>query len=73
MRYEDLVKDPVGQMKALYDQLELGEFDKVRPRLEAYAAEHAGYETNRYTLAPERRDEITRRWGKVIRQYGYGE
>src|SRR5205823_9933437 len=29
LRYEDLVRDPLGQMRALYDQLELGGFDRV--------------------------------------------
>ncbi|HLJ91647.1 MAG TPA: sulfotransferase [Gemmataceae bacterium] len=72
LRYEDLVRDPIGQMQALYDQLELGEFEKLRPRLQDYAARTAGYETNRYTLTPQLREEIGRRWGKVIRQYGYG-
>lgn len=72
LRYEDLIRDPVGQMRVLYDQLELGGFDVVLPRLQDYAAKAAGYERNRYALTPELRDEILRRWGKVIRQYGYG-
>ncbi len=73
LHYEDLVRDPAGQMKALYRHLELGDFENVRPRLEAYLASLKGYETNRYQLSPERRAEITRRWGDVIRKYGYEE
>ena len=72
VRYEELVKDPVGQMRAVYEQLDLGEFDKVLPALEEYAAGMASYQTNRYELAPETRDEITRRWGQYIQRYGYG-
>jgi hypothetical protein len=71
LRYEDLLRDPIRQMRALYEQLELGGFEEVRPRLEQYLASVAGYETNRYQLTPERRAEITRRWGDVIRRYGY--
>jgi hypothetical protein len=71
LRYEDLVRDPVGQMKALYRHLELGDFENLRPGLEAYLASIAGYETNRYQLDPELRAAITRRWGEVIRKYGY--
>jgi hypothetical protein len=72
LRYEDLVRDPIGQMRALYEQLELGGFEDVLPRLQDYVAKTADYATNRYELIPELRAKITQRWEKVIRQYGYG-
>ena len=72
LKYEDLIRDPVGEMRKLYAQLELGEFDRVQPRLEAYLDANRGYQTNRYpNLTPELKAEITRRWGEVIRRYGY--
>jgi hypothetical protein len=73
LRYEDLVRDPIGQMKALYAHLDLGDFENLRSRLDQYLAAIAGYETNRYELTPERRAEITRRWGEFIHRYGYEE
>jgi hypothetical protein len=73
LRYEDLVRDPVGEMRKLYQHLELGGFDQVLPRLQAYLAGTAGYRSNRYTLTPELRAEITRRWGDMMRRYGYGQ
>jgi hypothetical protein len=71
IRYEDLVRDPVGQMRALYDHCNLGGFDAYLPRLERYLASNKAYQTNRYELAPPQRAEITRRWGDVIHRYGY--
>jgi hypothetical protein len=71
LRYEDLIRDPVGQMRALYEQLDLGGFDRVLPRLEDYVKSISGYETNRYELAAALKSEITRRWGRVIRRLGY--
>jgi len=72
LRYEDLIADPVGQMRLLYERLQLGGFDAFLPRLKTYLDAHAGYRTNRYPdLAPELRAEIERRWGHIIRQYGY--
>lgn len=73
LRYEELVKDPVGQMEALYKHLGLGGFEKLLPRLESYLAANAGYRTNKYELTPALEEEVTRRWGWVIRQYGYDE
>ncbi len=72
IRYEDLIADPVGQMRLLYERLELGGFDEFLPRLKTYLDANAGYKTNRYpNLPPALRQEIERRWGHVIRQYGY--
>lgn len=72
LRYEDLIADPVGQIRLLYERLELGGFEELLPRLKTYLDASAGYKTNRYSdLAPELRAAIERRWGHVIRQYGY--
>ena len=71
VRYEDLVKDPVGRMHALYEHFKLGGFEAYLPRLEEYLSSIKGYETNRYQLSPEQQAAITRRWGKVIERYGY--
>jgi membrane-bound metal-dependent hydrolase YbcI (DUF457 family) len=71
LRYEDLVRDPVGQLRALYGHLGLGDFDAVLPRLQKHLAGVAGYRTNRYEQPAEVRAEVERRWGEVIRQYCY--
>jgi hypothetical protein len=71
LRYEDLVRDPVGQMADLYDHLGLGGFENVLPKLQARLAETAEYRTNRYQLSDDQRAAVTRRWGHVIDQYGY--
>ncbi|OAI50207.1 hypothetical protein AYO44_05800 [Planctomycetaceae bacterium SCGC AG-212-F19] len=73
LRYEDLVRDPVGQMQGVYEGLSLGGFDDFRPRLEAYLAGQKDYQPNRYHQGPELHAEITRRWGDIIRRYGYAE
>jgi hypothetical protein len=73
LRYEDLVRDPAGEMRKLYDHFNLGGFNEVLPRLKSYLASVNGYQTNRYQLTPEQRSLITKRWGEVIKRYGYGE
>ena len=58
-------------MRRIYEELELGDFDAVRPGLETYMAGQKDYKTNRYQLSPENRAEIGRRWKKYLVQYGY--
>ena len=71
VHYEDLISRPIEQMRRIYDDLELGDFDAVRPALETYMAGQKDYKTNRYQLSPENRGEIRRRWEKYLVQYGY--
>jgi hypothetical protein len=71
LRYEDLTRDPVGEMGMLYDHLGLGGFETLLPQLQKYLADTKGYETNRYQLSDEQAAKITERWGDVIRAYGY--
>jgi omega-hydroxy-beta-dihydromenaquinone-9 sulfotransferase len=71
LRYEELVQNPIEKMRKLYEHLGLGEFETVRPKLEAYLGRTKDYRTNRYELAPEVRAEIAQRWGDVIHRYGY--
>ncbi len=73
VRYEQLVRDPLGQMQAIYDRLRLGGFEQARPEIEAHLAKEKDYQTNRYELPDATRAEITRRWGDLIGQLGYAD
>ena len=55
MRYEDLVADPVAQIRRLYEHLELGDFEPVAPAIEAYQAARADYKTKKYQQSDEER------------------
>jgi hypothetical protein len=71
VRYEDLVKDPVGELNAVYEALQLEKFDDLRPALEEYAQQHKDYKTNRYEITPEIKEQITQRWGFYAKRHGY--
>jgi omega-hydroxy-beta-dihydromenaquinone-9 sulfotransferase len=73
VRYEALVKDTPGEMRKLFEALELERFDEYRPKLEEYLERNAGYETNKFQMSETDRTEVAARWGDVIRRYGYGE
>jgi hypothetical protein len=71
IRYEELVADPVEEMRTIYERLDLGEFETVRPRLEEYVKDHQDYQRNQHQLAPAIRDEIDRRWSHYQERFGY--
>jgi hypothetical protein len=71
VRYERLVRDPVTEVASVYDQLQLGDFASVRPKLNQYACAAKEYQTNRHPLPPRLRDEIARRCAGFIERYGY--
>ncbi len=73
IRYEELIASPIAQMRRVYEELQLGDFETVRPVIEKYFAGQKDYKTNRYQMTPELHAEITRRWSAFIEQYGYAK
>jgi hypothetical protein len=66
-----LTADPVEEMRTIYERLDLGDFEIVRPRLEEYVKDHQDYQRNQHQLAPELREEIDRRWSHYLERFGY--
>jgi hypothetical protein len=69
--YEALVRDPVGELEALYGALGLGLLGPARAAVEAYLASVKNYETGGHVLTRDERRTITQRWGAIIRRQGY--
>jgi hypothetical protein len=71
VKYEDLANSTVEQMEVVYAQLDLGNFQPVRSQIEAYVADHADYQPNRYQPTTDQQREIHRRWKPYFERYGY--
>lgn len=71
LRYEDLVGDTVKTMRSVYEGLELGDFEAVRPSIEAFEKEHADYRSHQYAPTSELEHEVFRRWKPYYERYGY--
>ncbi len=71
LKYEDLVKDPVGQCERIYQQLQLGNFDPVRDKIAAYMQSQKDYQTNKHQMDAETEAEIRRRWAGYFQRFGY--
>jgi omega-hydroxy-beta-dihydromenaquinone-9 sulfotransferase len=71
VRYEELAADPIGQMERLYKELDLGNFDQVRGRIEKYVADATGYVRNRFTISSVQKASVETAWGALIKAKGY--
>jgi hypothetical protein len=71
VRYEDLVRDPLGELERAYARLALGDFAEVRSSLQAFTSSKREYQTNRYQLNEETRQKIEQAWGFYAERYGY--
>lgn len=71
VRYEDLLKNPTGEMRAIYDKLSLGAFDAVEPRIVQYLSDRRDYKTNKYEEPTAILNRVTRECGEFLEKYGY--
>jgi hypothetical protein len=71
VRYEELVADPVGQMRNVYEKLALGNFDQIEPAILRHTTKTRDYRTNKYTLPPDVADRVRGRWAPYFQRYGY--
>jgi hypothetical protein len=71
LRYEDLVRDPLGEMRRLYERLGIGDFDESRAPMEKLLKERAGYRPSSEPLSEFWRAQVAERWNTLIERYGY--
>ena len=71
VRYEDLVRDPLGQLGRLYDELELPGWKAAREPVAAYLETLAGYRKNRFALPRTAISRIGEAWGFAADAWNY--
>ncbi len=71
VKFESLVEDPVGEMKRIYAQLELDQFDLVEPQVQAYFDQRKDHRTNPFTLDAALRSDIDSGWSEYMDVFGY--
>lgn len=70
--YDQLVADPIANLRTVYAQLDLPEFEGARPAIERYLESLRGYQKNRYAeLDPEVRQRVAQQWHRCFEQWGY--
>lgn len=71
VRYEALVRDPIGEMERLYKEWKVDGFSEVKLHMQDYTRNHSGYIRNRFTLSKAQKKTIEESWGQIITQKGY--
>jgi hypothetical protein len=72
LSFEDLERDPMLEMRRLYDALGLPDFTAVEQRLQSYLDSLAGYRKNTFPeLGPALRDRIARECRRCFDEWGY--
>jgi hypothetical protein len=71
VRYEDLIQEPVETLQTAYERLELGGFERLRPKIEQSMQRRQGHRPNRHELPARLRAKIEQRWADYFKNYGY--
>lgn len=70
--YEDLAHDPVGQLRQIYEALDLPDFAATQPALEKYVQSLSSYQKNRFEELPASvKHKVAREWQACFTQWGY--
>ena len=70
--FEDLERDPVGQLREIYAKLDLPDFGEVETAVRQYVASLSGYRKNEYPELPATlRARIGSAWRRSFEEWGY--
>lgn len=70
--FEELEKDPIGQVRRVYEALNLPAFGEAEPALLRYAASIAGYRKNEFADLPaDVRGRVAASWRRCFEAWGY--
>ncbi len=71
LAYEDLDRDPVGVIDAIYKALELPGFAAAKPKFESYLAQVRSFEKNSFAYSDEAAQKVEKRLGRFVEKWGY--
>lgn len=70
--FEDLERDPVGELRRLYDALHLPDFGPAETRVRQYLGSLAAYQKNDYpALTGALRSQISRTWRRCFEEWQF--
>lgn len=71
VRYEDLERDPLGELARLYGELDLPDWRQAEPAVSTYLQGLSDYQKNRLPMAQADIDRVVEHWGFALKAWGY--
>jgi hypothetical protein len=71
IKYEDLVADPIHQVKHVYSTLRLPGFEHALPHIQNYLQQQSQYKTNVYTQDTTIIEHVNKNWKFTIDYWKY--
>lgn len=73
IRFDDLERQPLEEMRKSYAALALPGFERAEPNLKRYIDSLQGYQKNSHPQLPEAlRQRVANEWGRSFDRWGYG-
>ncbi len=71
VRYEDFLKDPLGEVEKIYAHLQLGGNEQDKADIMAYLRSQKSHRTDTYTITRKELDIILDRWDFAMKAWNY--
>ncbi|UCF50375.1 MAG: sulfotransferase [Thermoplasmatales archaeon] len=71
IKYEDLVRDPIKEVKKIYEKLNLPNLNDALPEMQKYLESKKDYKTNVYTIDKKILDRVKDNWNFTIERWNY--
>lgn len=71
IKYEDLISNPIEQVKKIYATLNLSGFEDALPKMEKYLEQQSNYKTNVYAIDEKIVQHVNKNWEFTIDRWKY--
>ena len=71
VRFEDIERDPLGELERVYDALGLPGWERAKGPVAAYVATLTGYRKTRHRVDQSVVDVVDRDWEFAVEAWGY--
>jgi hypothetical protein len=71
IRFEDLERAPLEQLRRIYERLRLPEFEKAAPAFDRYLETVTGYRKNAYRMDDDVIEKVNHHWAFAFDEWGY--
>jgi hypothetical protein len=69
--FDDLEKDPLNNLKHIYEKLDLPGFEDALPAFTNYRQSMDSYEKNKHTISSDLLEKIRHEWGFAMKHFNY--